>query len=36
MAWIRDQDFPAKKIDGVWESFTVKIDEWRIKRWESA
>lgn len=34
--WIRDEDFPAKKIDGVWEAHTGKVDDWRMKRWEAA
>jgi len=34
--WIRDEDFPAKKIDGIWESHTGMIDSWRMKRWEAA
>lgn len=36
IGWIRDEDFPAKKIDGVWEAHTGKIDAWRMKRWEAA
>lgn len=36
LAWIRDEDFPAKKIDGIWESHTKMIDDWRMKRWEAA
>jgi len=27
---IRDNDFPAKKIMGVWESDKGMIDEWRV------
>jgi predicted DNA-binding transcriptional regulator AlpA len=34
--WIRDEEFPAKKLDGIWESHTAKIDAWRMKRWEAA
>ena len=34
--WIRDEEFPAKKLDGIWESHTAKIDDWRMKRWEAA
>jgi hypothetical protein len=26
--WIKKKRFPAKKIDGVWQSDTVLIDEW--------
>lgn len=28
LALIRDFDFPAKKIRGIWESHTDLIDEW--------
>lgn len=31
LAWIRDMDFPAKKVGGIWESNTKMIDVWRIK-----
>lgn len=34
--WIRDEGFPAKKIDGIWEAHTGKIDSWRMRRWEAA
>lgn len=34
--WIKNKNFPAKKIDGVWESHTGKIDDWRMRRWEAA
>lgn len=27
--WVRTRGFPAKKINGVWESDTLLIDEWR-------
>lgn len=27
--WIERRSFPARKIDGVWESDTALIDEWR-------
>ncbi|MBU0995804.1 MAG: hypothetical protein KJ737_25190 [Proteobacteria bacterium] len=27
--WIQEKDFPAKKIDGVWESDTELILQWR-------
>jgi len=27
--WIRDLDFPAHKIGGIWESDRNLIDEWR-------
>lgn len=28
-AWIKHQGFPARKIDGQWESDKKLIDEWR-------
>lgn len=27
---IRDQDFPAKKIGGIWESDKELVDEWLL------
>jgi hypothetical protein len=27
--WIKKEDFPARKLDGVWESSTDLIDEWK-------
>jgi len=30
--WIKEKDFPAKKIDGVWESDTELILEWRTNQ----
>ena len=30
--WIENDGFPAKKLDGVWESNARLITEWRIKR----
>lgn len=32
LALIRDFDFPAKKIGGVWESDTELADAWRRKQ----
>lgn len=32
MMWIEERGFPAKKIDGVWESDTDLIIEWRKKK----
>ena len=29
--WIREEGFPAKKMEGVWESNKDLIDEWRRK-----
>lgn len=26
--WIRAEEFPAEKIDGVWRSITDMVDEW--------
>lgn len=31
-AWIRDEAFPAKRIEGIWESDTLLVDEWRRTR----
>jgi len=31
LAWIRDYDFPAKKIGGIWESTTEAIAKWKEK-----
>lgn len=28
---IRDLDFPAKKIRGIWESDTLLADKWRVR-----
>ena len=30
--WTKERDFPARKIDGVWESDTELIMEWRKKQ----
>jgi hypothetical protein len=30
--WIKEDDFPARKIDGVWESMTDMVDEWKAKK----
>lgn len=30
--WIKENKFPAKKIDGIWESSTDLVDEWKEKR----
>ncbi len=32
--WIKEKKFPAKKIDGRWEAFPDRIDNWRKKRIE--
>lgn len=34
--WIREDNFPAVKIDGRWESNTDLIDEFRRRRIERA
>lgn len=34
--WSRSQDFPARKISGVWERDTALVDVWRRKQIESA
>lgn len=31
LIWIRDMDFPAKKIGGIWESSTEAIRKWKEK-----
>ncbi|MGA1846897.1 hypothetical protein [Deferribacter abyssi] len=31
LKWIKEDGFPAKKVDGVWESDTVLIEKWRRK-----
>ena len=30
--WIKEEGFPAKKLDGVWESSTDLIDEWKREK----
>lgn len=30
--WINKEQFPAKKLDGVWESMTDLVDQWKQKR----
>jgi hypothetical protein len=27
--WIMEDSFPARKIDGVWESDTSLVDDWK-------
>jgi hypothetical protein len=27
--WILEDNFPARKIDGVWESDAVLVDDWK-------
>jgi len=36
LALIRDFDFPAVKLVGIWESTTESIDEWRRRMVEGA
>ena len=36
MRWVRDDGFPAKKIDGIWESDADLILEWRRKKIKGA
>jgi hypothetical protein len=31
LSWIEKRNFPTRKIDGVWESDTELIIEWRKK-----
>jgi len=33
---IRDEDFPAAKIKGIWESSTEMVDKWRVGMVSSA
>ena len=30
--WIKEEEFPARKLDGVWESSTDLIDEWKREK----
>lgn len=30
--WINERGYPVRKIDGVWESDTRLIDEWRMNQ----
>lgn len=30
--WIRDREFPARKIDGIWESDSELITAWRRRQ----
>lgn len=30
--WIENDKFPARKLDGVWESMPELIDEWKRNR----
>lgn len=32
MDWVKKDNFPVVKIDGVWESDTALIDEWKRKK----
>ncbi|MBU4261004.1 MAG: hypothetical protein KKC76_03880 [Proteobacteria bacterium] len=34
LTMIRDMDFPARKIIGIWESDPVLIDAWRLRQIE--
>ena len=36
LCWIRDMEFPAKKISGIWESNTMLVDKWKIMQIEGA
>lgn len=36
LTWIRDMDFPARKIGGVWESNTSLVDQWKIAQIQGA
>lgn len=30
--WIKHEKFPAKQIDGVWESMTDLVDRWKTEK----
>lgn len=30
LAWIREMDFPASKIGGIWEADLDAVEKWRI------
>jgi len=30
--WIAEKEFPAVKIDGIWESHTDLIEQWRFRQ----
>jgi hypothetical protein len=30
--WIEKEEFPACKIDGIWESMKSLIDDWKVKK----
>lgn len=32
LAWVRDMDFPAKKVGGIWESNSAAVDRWFLDR----
>lgn len=34
--WVRDLDFPASKIGGIWEADTDSIEAWRNKQMNPA
>ena len=34
--WVEQNNFPAIKIDGRWESNTALIDQWRLRRIKAA
>jgi hypothetical protein len=36
LGWIRDLDFPARKIGGIWESNSSLVDKWKIRQIEAA
>ena len=36
LSWIRDMDFPARKISGVWESHSALVDQWKIAQIQGA
>jgi len=36
LTWVRDMDFPARKIGGVWESNTALVDQWKLMQIQGA
>ncbi|MDY0164315.1 hypothetical protein [Desulfobotulus sp.] len=32
LGWVQERGFPAKKIDGRWESSVSLIDDWRAQQ----
>ena len=32
LAWVQERGFPARKIDGRWESSVSLVDDWRAQQ----